>query len=146
MRASRCLTTWFCRVFVALGLASASGCGYEVERLVECPSPSGRYTATFYRIYGGGAAGFQYLHVNVRPAAAPFDEQMYVLQLKGGYDARLIWNGDSALVVHYPSDARVDSAAPYAVLSDTLSVRYSPQPGQDGQLAAGSGCGFEPQP
>ena len=68
--------------------------------------------ATFYSVSGGGAAGFVVNRLNVRAAEERFDPDRYALSLNRGYDARLHWLRPDTLVVSYPREARVDSAAP----------------------------------
>ncbi len=143
-------STRVARLATVAGVLFSAGCepsSHNVHTIVECPSATGRHLATFYVISGGGAAGFQYEYVSVRPAHSPFQPLEYALQLKGGYDARLIWRGDTALLVEYPQDARVDSAATFVRLADSVALDYVARPAEGGQFAqAGSGCTSLPLP
>jgi hypothetical protein len=113
------MKTWFAAVFsvilaVAIGsyvlivVSSLSGSRGSVkqETFLECPSPDSRYTARFYREFGGGAAGWQYMHVTVRESGT--STSSVVLTLNRGYDVTLTWREDATLLIGYPDSARVD--------------------------------------
>jgi len=76
------------------------------EVFFECKSSDGKYIASFYREFGGGAAGFQYEYVAVvgNDDVVP----VVVMKLDGGYDVSLKWLGPEYLEIGYPESARVD--------------------------------------
>jgi hypothetical protein len=94
-------------------LAVCAGCGrgdggarLEREVYFECPSPAGGRVAVFYREFGGGAAGSQYEHVEVR---TPADHaRSVVLTLKGAAAVRIEWTAADRVRIEYPDSARVD--------------------------------------
>ena len=130
------------RVAVAvLSLVVAGAACREVKGVVECPSPDGATIATFYVVAGGGAAGFQYGRVSLRPASSAFDPDEYVLQLQGGSDARLGWASSDSLVIEYPEGARLDSAV-VTWGERPVGLRYVRRPALFGVLPSpdGPGC------
>lgn len=127
-------------------VAFFAGCGGEPgqpqgEREVyyECPAPGGNHVASFYREYGGGAAGWQYEHVAVRsPADAT---PSVVLTLKQGYDVTLEWFGPDELRIGYPSDARVDHWQSWFGRMGEGHVEVIKLRGENGQLQTDTpGC------
>jgi hypothetical protein len=84
----------------------AAACGQVRQNMLQCSSPDGSHIATFYREYGGGAAGSQYEYVSVRKRSS--DGEVVVLELKRGYDSILTWLSPMHLEITYPDTARVD--------------------------------------
>lgn len=128
---------WF---FVLLPVA-LTGCEpNEVQRqaLLSCVSAEG-VQASFYRLYGGGAAGWQTLHVSVQEKGA---EPVVVLSMSRGYDVALRWESDTVLVVSYPQSARVIDSKPSVA---KMTVLLKPVPDSGGSLTAGSQCSVTKQ-
>jgi hypothetical protein len=119
-----------------LGL-SAGACT-ETEVIFRCKSADGRHVATFYREFGGGAAGFQYEFVSVEEVGGRTRD---VLTLKGGYDARLHWKQPGLLEIGYPNTARVDQSRNSFGRRMEGRVELVPLPSRDGSFTeAQSGC------
>lgn len=122
--------------FFILLLVALTGCEpVEGQRqaLLSCASAEG-VQANFYRLYEGGAAGWQTLHVSVQEKSA---EPVVVLTMSHGYDVALKWGSDRALVVSYPASARVIESKPSAA---RVKVRLKPVPDSNGSLNGGSLC------
>lgn len=102
------------------------------EVYFECASPDRQRIASFYREYGGGAAGWQYEHVEVRSPddAAP----SVVLTLKQGYDVTLEWLSSDSLRIGYPSTARVDHWQDWFGQSGQGNTELVELPGENGRL------------
>jgi hypothetical protein len=120
---------------------------------LSCPSPDGAVVAIFYRVFGGGAAGWQREGVTIQPSGQPLDPDESVLDLHSGFDVRMTWHDPDRLLVEYPNSARVDTMSEkYDVRTGllkrvvrTVEISYSPveTPG-DGLLERGTRCVSEP--
>lgn len=122
--------------FFVLLLVAPTGCEpMEMQRqaLLSCASAEG-VQANFYRLYGGGATGWQTLHVSVQEKSA---EPVVVLTMSHGYDVALKWESDTTLVVSYPASARVIDSKPSVA---KIEVQLKPVPDSSGSLAGGSLC------
>lgn len=111
-----------------------------VELLLDCESPAGENLASFYRIYGGGAAGWQLLRVSIRANTQPFDADSFVFQMTHGYDVRMQWQGEHHLRLQFPSEARVDSVVPVLSIRELVRIDTASAPSTGGQLSGGSTC------
>lgn len=146
---SRFMQQFLARILFLTSIIVINGCeriGSRVDRVLECPSPNGHNVATFFRISGGGAAGFQDEYVSIRSANADFDpERAVVLHLGYGYQVRLTWEGNSLLRVEYPASASLRSAPVEQLTTDggTFQIRFSTLPDQSGIFIdpTTAGCG-----
>lgn len=124
--------------FIVLLILSSllGGCGSTGTRedLLACKSRDGSLRAVFYRLYGGGAAGWQSLYVAVQHSTGPY---VVVLGMTHGYDVTLEWRDNSALHIGYPSSATVfESKVTYG----DGAVQIEPMPSTDGSLEGGDKC------
>lgn len=106
MEPAHCARSLTVSVFAAAVLLLS--CGRTVEVLLDCPSPDGTANATFYRVHGGGAAGWAFFRVSVRGSAEALRPDTYQFAMRHGYDVRLTWRSPSALLIEYPDQAAVD--------------------------------------
>lgn len=78
----------------------------------EATSPDGRYTATFYTVSGGGAAGYVVEYVSLRERGKAFRaHEGKVFEMGHAYEIDLSWKESRHLVVEYPDRADVHRAA-----------------------------------
>lgn len=94
--------------FTILLLIFFTSCGGHKERqdILKCISPDNMYVATFYREYGGGAAGWQQEYVSVLRTNG--GKEIVVLEMNHGYDIVLTWVSPRKLEIGYPDSARID--------------------------------------
>jgi len=69
--------------------------------LGECRSPDGEFVATFFREYGGGAAGWQWFGVQVLPAQVQFRAGGAPFEARHVDKIQLAWTGRASLEVRY---------------------------------------------
>ena len=106
----------------------------EKEVLDVVSSPSGKYIARFYRVYGGGAAGYQFLRIDVRSRDEVFRyDDSHVFHMRHGYEVELKWTDDTHLVVGYPAKADVDKQE---TMKGDVSIEYRPRSDLSGVLLA----------
>lgn len=99
------------------------------EVIFECPSPNNKHIATFYRIYGGGAAGAQYLFVNLRKSSENFTSGDDFFEMAHGYDLRITWLNNDNIQIDYPSDADKRYITEEAVSDHkTFKIHYIDRP------------------
>ncbi len=125
--------------FLALLLLTSilGGCGSTDstrEDILACKSRDGSLRAVIYRLFGGGAAGWQSFYVTVRHSTGP---HVVVLGMNHGYDVTLEWRDNSALHIGYPSSATVFESKP--TYGDG-AVQIEPLPSTGGSLKGGSKC------
>lgn len=111
------------RIALCSGLALVS-CG-ELEILGTCPSPDGLSVATFFREYGGGAAGWQSMGVQVQRAREKFSARGAPFEFAHAYQVQLHWASDSHLEIRFPSDASIARNDPAA---GSISIAYRGEP------------------
>lgn len=121
-------------VVVALLLAGCGNSESTREDLLSCISPDTATRATFYRLYGGGAAGWQTLHVEIQSSDL---KPEVVLTMSHGYDVVLEWQDKSTLVISYPASAIVPQSK-QSFGGGTVQLR--PQDSKSGSLVGGSRC------
>lgn len=121
------LASWLA---VLLGALVAQGCPQSVEQIFECASRDGERIASFYRVFGGGAAGWQLMRVSVRPKAEPFDADDFIFEMSHGYDVRLEWQDSQNLLIGYPGTARIEKT-PGAV-AEGVDISLRPFDSADG--------------
>lgn len=94
-------------LLVILTISLISSCSREkhTEKYFSCVSPNGNYKATFYREYGGGAAGWQYLYVSIKEKNDK--PSVNVLKMSHGYSVSLEWLNEHELKIGYPSKASI---------------------------------------
>ena len=114
-----------------LGPFLLASCGDSVEVLMECPSPSGDLVASFYRVMGGGAAGWQLFRVEVRRREDQLKNDA-AFEMQHAYGVRLEWSGDGMLTVGYPSSA-VSPRHEAQVLG--VKIEATPYPSEKGTFA-----------
>jgi hypothetical protein len=106
MRFTHYGTLYAMSVFLAAG--SLLSCGRTVDVIMDCRSPDGTATATFYWVHGGGAAGWAFFRVAVRDSAESLQADRYQFAMRHGYHVRLTWRTPSELLIEYPDKAVVD--------------------------------------
>ena len=92
---------------VVLLLLSACGTNEKTDVMFECASPSGARIATVYRVANGDRPGDQEMRINVRPAAAVFNDGMHSFSFRHGYDAIVSWQSDQDMRIEYPADSEI---------------------------------------
>lgn len=114
-------------------------CSSTVEEITTCPSPQGQKVASFFRVYGGGAAGWQVLRVSIRRAGEPLKPDVFVFEMKHGYDTRLEWLSEDRLLVGYPNNASVESTTTSAL---GVEIAFKALPSREGTFTEPStrGC------
>ena len=93
-----------------LPMLTCCGALEESEVFFECASPDGSKIATFYRVYGGGAAGYQYSRINIRNSDRPINLDSYSFSMSHGGDASIQWKTNKSLVIGYPKYADIQKA------------------------------------
>ena len=111
-------------------LLALFGCG-DTKREVDCISPDGERIAAFYTESGGGAAGYAYEYVSVRPSTSEFSGGGKAFMMSHGYDTRLTWTGRRSLEIGYPDSATVMDSP--STLED-VRITIVPLPSRDGVL------------
>jgi|SRR6267143_1056799 len=98
-----------------VGTASLSGCldlssdtSRDVNVIGTFASPNQSFVATSYNSSGGGAAGWCYVHVNVRKQSEQFNpDSGIVFQTRCNIKPSVQWDTEKMLRIEYPSDATV---------------------------------------
>lgn len=121
-------------VVVALLLAGCSDADSTREDYLSCVYPGSTTRAMFYRLYGGGGAGWQTLHVAIQSERL---KPEVVLTMTHGYDVELEWQGGSNLTIAYPASANVVESKPTFAGG---TIRLRPLNSDGGTLAGGSRC------
>lgn len=125
------------RYFAPVLVLLLAGCGKSEgtrEDLLSCGNPGTTTRAVFYRLYGGGAAGWQTMHVAIQSESL---KPEIVLTMSHGYDVELEWQDKSTLAIAYPSSANVvDSKQAFG--GGTVHLRSHDS--KSGSLASGSRC------
>ncbi len=81
---------------------------HDVSIDKEIASPDGKSVATFYIIFGGGAAGYVNTRLQIRPKNQPFKEnEKYVFDMSHSDEHQVEWKDNRHLIVVYPSDASI---------------------------------------
>jgi hypothetical protein len=114
-----------------LCLLALVSCGSSTEVLMECPSPSGKLVASFYRVMGGGAAGWQVFRVEVRKPKTQYGSDS-AFEMQYAYSVRLEWSGDESLTIGYPSSA---GSVKHEAQSSDVTIEAKPLPSQNGTFA-----------
>ena len=111
-------------------LSALIACG-DTKRKFDCASPDGERIATFYIESGGGAAGYAYEYVSVRPSTSEFSGSRKAFMMGHGYDTRLTCSGPRSLEIGYPDSATVmDSPSTL----ENVRITLVPLPSRDGVL------------
>jgi len=80
----------------------------EITIEKESTSAAGSYTATFYVISGGGAAGWVVMRVNLRSKGETFrPNKGDIFEMRHAYELDLKWQDDRHLTVEYPNVAQI---------------------------------------
>lgn len=100
----------------------------QVEIVRTAMSPDSALVARAYVISGGGAAGWVYLQLDLRPRTKPFRaDRSYVFSMKAHpYDVLLSWRGPRELLVEYPVDATIDGEHRMETEKFGVHITYSP--------------------
>lgn len=114
-------------LFIILSLVSC-GDPDRVEVVRTAPSPDSALVARAYVISGGGAAGWVYLRLDLRPHGDSFRaDRSYVFSMKAHpYDVLLSWSGPRELLVEYPADAAVGGARRMKTEQLGVHITYTP--------------------
>ena len=93
---------------VLLALTASIGCGDRIRVWQTRVSPDHAYVARFYSLSGGGAAGYDFGRVDVRPRSVPFDSltEDFIFEATGGQIA-IHWEGLRKLVVEHEPKTNV---------------------------------------
>lgn len=113
--------SWLAAVFWTAFLLQ--GCSRSVERIFDCASADGEKVASFYRVFGGGAAGWQLMRVSLRREEETFEADDFIFEMSHGYDVRLEWSDSQSLVIGYPDTARVEKKPGSEADSVAISLR-----------------------
>ena len=99
----------------------------DVHDIASFPSPNQRYVAALYNSSGGGAAGWCYLHVNVRKQAEQFNpDSGVVFQTRCNIKPHLKWASEKKLSIGYPADSTVYTQE-NAWRSEGVEITYVPK-------------------
>ena len=92
-------------------------------------SPNRTHVATSFDVSGGGAAGFVYKCVNLRPATQPFAATAgVVFQMSGNAEPTIRWEANGMLIVEHPREATVyTSESEWKAESGTVQICYRPK-------------------
>jgi hypothetical protein len=144
--ASACRLSRVASIVLALVvLQPLTACDHGTKLRFECPSPNKRFIASFYTMSGGGAAGWMYQYINVRPAGRALRDAQWRAKLKNARDLRLTWLDASRLRVEYPDSARLDDKRTSYGEDKAIAIDYVAQPKGAGGFADGTGgCGQPP--
>lgn len=121
-------------VVFALLLAGCGNSESTREDLLSCAYAGTETRAVFYRLYGGGAAGWQTLHVAIQSGDL---KPEVVLTISHGYDVVLEWQDKSALTISYPASA---SVVQFKQSFGGVTIHLRPQDSKSGSLVGGSRC------
>jgi hypothetical protein len=136
------------RLLAALPLLLIGACdGGRMDVMFECPSPSGRLVATFYRISSGQRPGDQLLSINIRPAGSSFDSAMASFSFRHGYDAIMRWRGEHDLHIIYPAGSEIRHQEPVVFgtsqtfsASEPIRLDYEARPSTHGYFIVERRC------
>jgi hypothetical protein len=128
--------------------ADSGGVEAQLDRSTDCVSPGGTAVATFYIIFGGGAAGFQEEYVNVRAHGDTLRLTSPMANFGHVYDVRFEWPDDRHLTVRYPTGGRANDFVRQVVLAtgDTIALTFAVMPGVEGEFVDSVGTlGCKPE-
>ena len=135
---------------VALLLAGCSQSD-RIEIVFECPDPSGKLVATFFRSIDGNRPGDQVSGINIRPADKALDSNLRSFAFRYGYDAILHWQTDASLRIDYPKESVIThqeqvifgSSQTFSV-DQPLRLDYRPLPSEHGYFITEQRCFNQP--
>ena len=137
---------------MALFTLVGCGTGGQYEILFECPSPDGSKIATVYYIANGDRAVDRETRLNVRPAAASLDSDMFSFSVRHGYDAIIRWRESDYLELAYPEDSElirlehvIFGSSQTFNPDDQIRVHYIEKPSTHGYFMVENRC-FTGQP
>lgn len=94
------------KIFTALIMLTCTSCAEKHrEDILKCVSPDKVYVATFYREFGGGAAGWQQEYVSLRRIDG--GKEKVIFEMNHGYNIIFKWFSPMKLEIAYPDSARV---------------------------------------
>jgi hypothetical protein len=127
-----------CRNLIVAFLLSAAGCSGSEELYPggELPSPDGQLVASFFALGGGGAAGWLFEYVSIRPSSEPPDAGLreVVLQMNYGYEVCLNWRSNQHLEVSVPEGAGIHQQKTSLTLSRPITVSFFTVPAASGSI------------
>ena len=115
-------------VFLSGCLNLGSDTSRDVNVIASLTSPNQSYVATSYNSSGGGAAGWCYLHVNVRRQNEQFNpDSEVVFQTRCNVKPELKWESEKKLSIGYPADSTVYSQEKAWRSGEGLEISYVPK-------------------
>lgn len=118
---------------IVIGLVLAACAGENFRVLASCRSPDSSLVATFYRRFGGGAAGWQRVGVQIHgPSEAP-NANGAPFEISHWRQVRIHWTSTGGLEIVYPRGVEIwaqDSVA------GSVRVTYVARPSDDPSLAS----------
>lgn len=122
-------------VLTLVGVVLLSSCldlGSDTSRdvgvIANSPSPSQSYTATSYRMSGGGAAGWCYVYVNMRKQSEEFNpDSGIVFGTQCTVEPELKWKDEKSLTIVYPRDSNIYTQEKAWGAGESIAVSYVPK-------------------
>ncbi|GJG88956.1 hypothetical protein tb265_41370 [Gemmatimonadetes bacterium T265] len=130
--------TWFLVAVGALGAPACSRFGSRTvfQAVAVCPSPDGRYAATFFRQSGGGAAGWALGGVQLHRAdTVAAEARRPAFAAYQSWTGHVYWSGPREVTVEYPAVASVRLLEGVAALPDTVWIVPRPVRGMEHDLS-----------
>ena len=115
-------------VLLSSCLDLASDTSRDIGVIANTPSRSQSYTATSYRMSGGGAAGWCYVYVNIRKQTEQFNpDSGVVFGTQCEVEPALKWKDEKSLSIGYPHDARVYTQEKAWGAGEAIALSYGPK-------------------
>ena len=100
---------WRLLIFVLVMIAPLSACERQQRTMLSCPSPDGRLVATYFALFGGGAAGWVIERIAIHPNGEVLDPDRFVFAMRHGVDVRLHWKAPDVLLIEYPDKTDIET-------------------------------------